>query len=175
MRTTIDAAAGGALMAKGEDQAWDLIEEMANNNSLWPTERSMIQWITGIYEVGANSAVSTQLDQIYKFMETLGMQSNIGTTNSPYVEAPEQNQLEETVNYVNNFNRQENNPYSNTYNPGWRNHPNFSWSNNSGQKNYPPPGFQQQNKSQEFEKDPEMKDWIAEMFKKQQAAYDAMF
>ena len=105
MRTTIDAAAGGALMAKGEDQAWDLIEEMANNNSLWPTERSMIQRIAGIYEVGANSAVSTKLDQICKFMETLGMQSNIGTPNSPYGEAPEQNQLEEMVNYVNNFNR----------------------------------------------------------------------
>src|SRR5262249_48233221 len=29
-----------------------------------------------------------------------------------------------------------NNPYSNTYNPGWRNHPNFSWSN---QANYQPP------------------------------------
>ncbi|KAL0319584.1 UNVERIFIED_CONTAM: hypothetical protein Sradi_5219900 [Sesamum radiatum] len=25
------------------------------------------------------------------------------------------------------------NPYSNTYNPGWRSHPNFSWSNNQQQ------------------------------------------
>ncbi|CAA0836839.1 Unknown protein, partial [Striga hermonthica] len=28
-------------------------------------------------------------------------------------------------------NRPVNDPYSNTYNPGWRNHPNFSWSNNN--------------------------------------------
>ncbi|CAL9024861.1 unnamed protein product [Prunus brigantina] len=37
-----------------------------------------------------------------------------------------------------------NNPYSNTYNPGWRNHPNFKWSNNSNvqQSQGPPPGFQ---------------------------------
>ena len=102
-------------------------------------------------------------------METL----TTGSTNSLYGGASEPNQLEETVNYVNNF-RQGNNPYSNTYNPGWRNHPNFSWSNNSGQKNYPPPGFQQQNKGHEFEKEPDMKEWIAEMFKKQQAAYDAI-
>ncbi|EOY26166.1 Uncharacterized protein TCM_027580 [Theobroma cacao] len=27
---------------------------------------------------------------------------------------------------------QQNNPYSNTYNPGWRNHPNSSWNNNQG-------------------------------------------
>ena len=35
-----------------------------------------------------------------------------------------------SVNYVGNFNRQnQNNPYSNTYNLGWRQNPNFSWSN----------------------------------------------
>ncbi|KAG9446985.1 hypothetical protein H6P81_013113 [Aristolochia fimbriata] len=28
-----------------------------------------------------------------------------------------------------------NDPYRNTYNPGWRNHPNFSWSNNNQQPN----------------------------------------
>ncbi|KAL5564153.1 hypothetical protein UlMin_027317 [Ulmus minor] len=53
-----------------------------------------------------------------------------------------------------NYNRG-NNPYSNTYNPGWRQHPNFSWSNQTWQSsnnpNKPinpnasaPPGFQQQ-------------------------------
>ncbi|KAH7668837.1 S-adenosyl-L-methionine-dependent methyltransferase protein [Dioscorea alata] len=38
------------------------------------------------------------------------------------------------------------NPYSGTYNPGWKNHPNFSWSNQgqSQQKNNAPPGFQGQ-------------------------------
>jgi len=31
------------------------------------------------------------------------------------------------VNYVQNFNpRPTNDPYSNTYNPGWKNHPNLS-------------------------------------------------
>lgn len=29
---------------------------------------------------------------------------------------------------VSNFQR--NNPYSNTYNPGWKDHPNFRWVNN---------------------------------------------
>jgi hypothetical protein len=35
-----------------------------------------------------------------------------------------------------------NNPYSNTYNPGWRNHPNFSWSSNQNVQN---PQGQQRN------------------------------
>ena len=49
------------------------------------------------------------------------------------------------VDYVGSSSRPQNNPYSNTYNPGWRNHPNFSWSNNNnvqkGNPN-PPPGLQ---------------------------------
>ena len=40
------------------------------------------------------------------------------------------------VNYVQNFNlRPTNDPYSNTYNPGWRNQPNFS--NKSNLPNMP--------------------------------------
>ncbi|KAL5562245.1 hypothetical protein UlMin_031992 [Ulmus minor] len=73
-----------------------------------------------------------------------------------------------SVNYVGNYNsgnynsgsyNRGNNPYSNTYNLGWRQHPNFSWSNQTGQSsnnpNRPinpnasaPPGFQQQQREQ---------------------------
>ena len=59
-----------------------------------------------------------------------------------------------SVNYVGNYNaggyNRGNNPYSNTYNPEWRQHPNFSWSNQvAGSSNNPnrpinPPGFPQQ-------------------------------
>lgn len=35
-------------------------------------------------------------------------------------------QLVEKVNYMQNLYRQQNNPYSNSYNPDWKNHPNFS-------------------------------------------------
>ena len=61
------------------------------------------------------------------------------------------------VNYVGNFNRQnKNNPYSNTYNPGWRQHPKVSQSNQnqnaaaSNGQNEPaqPPGFPWKNQGQ---------------------------
>ena len=57
--------------------------------------------------------------------------------------------IADQANYVNNYTRQ-NNPYSNTYNQGWRNHPNFSW-NQGNQMKQPPPGFQSQQKSLNFE------------------------
>ena len=55
----------------------------------------------------------------------------------------------EHLNAFNNFQRNQGNLYSNTYNPGWRNHPNFLWSNQGGVQNnnlgfkQTPYGFQQ--------------------------------
>ncbi|KAL5564470.1 hypothetical protein UlMin_027634 [Ulmus minor] len=55
----------------------------------------------------------------------------------------------EQVNYVANNQRQFN-PNSNYYNQGWRNHPNFSWSNNQNVQK-PPSGFQAQEKKPTME------------------------
>jgi len=55
-----------------------------------------------------------------------------------------------------NFSRQQRSPYSNTYNPGWAEHPNFSyWINNvlqPPQKNCPSPqGTQHQQPRENLE------------------------
>ncbi|CAL9020139.1 unnamed protein product [Prunus brigantina] len=40
---------------------------------------------------------------------------------------------------MNSYNRRpRNDPFSNTYNPGWRDHPNFSWKNNNQFQNFQP-------------------------------------
>jgi hypothetical protein len=41
---------------------------------------------------------------------------------------------------LNSFQMPNNNPYLQTYNPSWRNHPNFSWKNknNNAQTSQPP-------------------------------------
>jgi hypothetical protein len=50
---------------------------------------------------------------------------------------------QEQANYMDQNNYPpKNNPYSNTYNAGWRNHPNFSWSNTQNVQN---PQGQQRN------------------------------
>ena len=59
-----------------------------------------------------------------------------------------------SINSEGNFNRQpQSNPYSNTYNLGWKQHPNISWSNQNQNApalsrhniNTQPPGFHEQN------------------------------
>ena len=54
-----------------------------------------------------------------------------------------ENMKEEQANVLNQYRRSENDPYSNTYNPGWRNHPNFNWkernlTNANGSSSYSP-------------------------------------
>ncbi|KAK8649409.1 hypothetical protein V6N13_130138 [Hibiscus sabdariffa] len=59
-------------------------------------------------------------------------------------DASEYGQNIETSCYVGNYNK---NTMSNTYNPAWRNHPNFSWKNQNNTLNPQPPnqsGFQNQ-------------------------------
>ena len=46
--------------------------------------------------------------------------------------------LHEQVNVVDNFKRPNSNQYSQTYNLGWRNHPNFSWTNDNHAQPFQP-------------------------------------
>ncbi|KAL6288360.1 hypothetical protein ACE6H2_005870 [Prunus campanulata] len=64
-KTTIDAAAGGALMGKTETEAYNLLEEMASNNYQWPSERSTPKK-AGIHEIDAISALTAQISTLSK-------------------------------------------------------------------------------------------------------------
>jgi hypothetical protein len=48
------------------------------------------------------------------------------------------------------FSRSGNDPYSNTYNPGWRNHPNFSWKSQNAENLAPGPHNQAQSNRQPY-------------------------
>ncbi|KAG9458523.1 hypothetical protein H6P81_003031 [Aristolochia fimbriata] len=64
---------------------------------------------------------------------------------------------------------QSNDPYSNTYNPGWRNHPNFSWSNNNNQQSSTQQPMAQTRSPPRFQRpaqEPEQKPSLEDMFLK---------
>ncbi|GKU89688.1 hypothetical protein SLEP1_g3794 [Rubroshorea leprosula] len=156
-RTMLDAAAGGSLMSKHADEGYNLIEEMASNSYQWGSEkwgleRSHIKKNAGIYGVDAFTALTAQIEALNQKLTRMNV-STIQATNincdlcggaHPSSECLEGNSFissSEHANFV-GFNKQQNNSYSNTYNPGWKNHPNFSWSNNQNIVKQPP-GFQQ--------------------------------
>jgi hypothetical protein len=50
--------------------------------------------------------------------------------------------LDEQAHALNSFQRPNHNPYSQTYNSGWRNHPNFSWKSGNNNAQTSQPSFQ---------------------------------
>ena len=62
LRSTIDAVAAGTLMNKTEDEAYNLIEEMALNNFQWSTERDQPKRVGDKLEVNALTFLSAKVD-----------------------------------------------------------------------------------------------------------------
>ena len=156
-RDMLDAASGGCFMDKTPDEAKELIANRASNAQQYAGLR------TSTKSVNEVSSVSKLEDQISKLTAVIsqvmvpnptalaqvcGICSVGGhtTENCPqHVECP----VWESANAVGyqGQNQQGGNPFSNTYNPGWKNHPNFRWGNNNFHNNAAasgsnaPPGF----------------------------------
>jgi len=134
---------------------------MTLNNYQWSNSGSQHQSARGKLELYAISMLSTKLDAISKRLERLNV--NFISSSTPFpscaicgsidhlivncqVGRPFARDVSEPVNDVNNFNlKLTNDPFSDIYNHGWKNHPNFSYASNvpsMSQMNFRPPlGF----------------------------------
>ncbi|XP_062089707.1 uncharacterized protein LOC133796249 [Humulus lupulus] len=130
-RMVVDASANGALLAKSYNE--------------WPTSRlSTDRKVAGIHDVDALTSLAAQVSSISNMLKTINMRMNqsvgqpMGTQfgqmeNISCVYCGEGHTFDNcpsnpaAVCYMGNQNR--NSPYSNSYNPSWRQHPNLSWSN----------------------------------------------
>ncbi|XP_052177527.1 uncharacterized protein LOC127791584 [Diospyros lotus] len=155
VRITIDAVARGALMGKSTEDACELLEEMASNNYQWSTERGMPRKASGMYEVDGINMLNAKVDNLVKMFGKLGnvnaVYSNFNSASNCYwyenSHLDSDSMQVEQAQYILNYNmqNQQNNPYSNNYNVGWRNHTIFSWRDQGGSSNSRPsnpPGFQ---------------------------------
>ncbi|KAL0341410.1 UNVERIFIED_CONTAM: hypothetical protein Sradi_4657800 [Sesamum radiatum] len=143
-RATIDAAAGGTIMKKLPSEAFNIIDEIATNLYSYGQER-VERRTAGIHSIDAISALSAQITALTHRMDNLGAAILNGAPVGPCgacgqighssqdCQVGNPSIVHEDANFVSNGGRSNFNPYSNTYNPGWRSHPNFSWSNNQQQ------------------------------------------
>ena len=147
VQTMVDVASGGALQNKTPEEAYELLEVLASNNYQRPNERATPRKSSGLHEVDAFTAISAQLTVLQKQLGTMHVNSiqapqltcefcagnhvssecQVGNTFASSSSSTEQ------VKYLAGNQRQPNNPYSNTYNPRWRNHPNLAWGNQNQQ------------------------------------------
>ncbi|KAH9770018.1 hypothetical protein KPL71_012225 [Citrus sinensis] len=137
-RLMVDASANGALLSKSYIEAYEILEGIANNNYQWPLARQpAARGSTGVHNIDAITALSAQVTSLTNMVKAMtaapATVKQVAELSCVY--CGEDNDFDNcpgnpaSVNYVDNFNRQpQNNPYSNTYNPGWKQHPNFAWS-----------------------------------------------
>ncbi|KAL5549438.1 hypothetical protein UlMin_004669 [Ulmus minor] len=145
-RAMIDAAAGGCLMGKTPEEAHELLEVMAENNNQWHSERVIVKRPAAVNEIDSMDSLSSKFES--KPTAECDLCGGNHASFECQVGNPFASPNSEQANYVSNFQRPQHNPYSNTYNPGWRNHPNLSWGNNQGGFKPSSSSYQPQEKKQ---------------------------
>ncbi|KAK8985786.1 hypothetical protein V6N11_021639 [Hibiscus sabdariffa] len=136
----LDASANGTLLEKSPKEAFEILDKIANNDYQFPTSRlGSGRRTPGRLDLDNNDSVLAQLSAIKNFLKNLQKPSDVCETKALSCVHCEGNHhandcpiMHEQASYMGNFNRNSNNPYSNTYNQGWRQHPNFSWNNKGG-------------------------------------------
>ncbi|XP_062086166.1 uncharacterized protein LOC133792274 [Humulus lupulus] len=134
------------LLRKCPHHAFEILERIASNNYQWsntraPTSRKVVR----VLEVDALTALTAQMASMTNILKHMSLGGNIQpaaaiqSAEVSCVYCGDGHTFENcpsnpaSVCYVGNqnFNRN-NNPYSNTYNPAWKNHPNLSWGGGGG-------------------------------------------
>ena len=153
LKCVLDASANGSILDYPVDYVLPLIDKIARNHHDWGNDRQQQpQRSAGVLQLDEITMLTAKVDALNRKIETLtsppqGTQNAFVATGSDtstrdYVQDsstyyPYPLEVEE-VQYVNRqYQGGNSNAYSATYNPGWRNHPNFGWRNQPQQTNTP--------------------------------------
>ncbi|KAE8661092.1 DNA-directed RNA polymerase V subunit 5C-like [Hibiscus syriacus] len=160
-RMLLDASANGTLLDKSPTEAFAILDRIANNDYQFPSSRlGSGRRAPGAFELEAKDSVSAQLSVITNMLKNLQCSTDVKEVKTTSLacllcqgnhhesECPTNH---ESINFVGNYNRGSNNPYSNTYNAGWRQHPNFSWENQGAHNANQPTRQQNHNEPQGYQ------------------------
>ncbi|XP_042460351.1 uncharacterized protein LOC122043846 [Zingiber officinale] len=172
-RSMIDVAAGGALVNKTPEQARELISNMAENSQQFGS-RALTTRGVGEVQMFSNEQkeIRNSLLELTSLVEQLALNNVNLTSTLPSTQfsyqsrgvcgicssqdhdselCPNLHQDESLAAFSRAQFSQKYDPYSSTYNPGWRDHPNLRYSNSFHQQpplnqsfQQPQQGFQQQ-------------------------------
>ncbi|KAH9723597.1 hypothetical protein KPL70_007175 [Citrus sinensis] len=165
-RHMVESMNGGRFLNLHEGAAWDFFNSLSENSQQWDfsNQREKLSQVSrkGLYEVKDDFDVKATLATLSRKVDALALNqsmnhhpsvdnevcaicSNLSHTAQNCPSLPVyQEAYSEQVHALQSYEKTPNNPYSPTYNPNWRNHPNFSWKQNQPLSNQ---GGQQLNMS----------------------------
>uniref|UniRef100_A0A2N9HMW5 RNA-directed DNA polymerase n=1 Tax=Fagus sylvatica TaxID=28930 RepID=A0A2N9HMW5_FAGSY len=159
-RQFVQLSCGGGFLQKEPEDAIDYLDEIAENPNTWigpsateSIDRSRTTSTTagrGIYQLKEEDTMKAKLESLTKEIEALKLKGTVGAKQGyqaeihevctvchnehPIKDCPLLPNLvgiyEEQCGAIGNF-KKPYSPYSETYNPGWKNHPNFGWKNDT--------------------------------------------
>ncbi|CAL8167574.1 unnamed protein product [Prunus armeniaca] len=164
-KTLVNASCGGSYKDKNAQEACLLFEKMAADTQQWAVEQPQSR---SVFEISNGSPyMSAQIEKMEKKLKRFDAKFDMllqripgsqvavqqplpaacsicNVTTHDFLSCPHKDAYPEfaaeQVNAFNNFQRPRYDPYSNVYNPGWRDHPNFKWDRDQPAR----PQFQQQ-------------------------------
>ncbi|KAL4295259.1 hypothetical protein GQ457_12G016170 [Hibiscus cannabinus] len=151
-RMMLDASANGTLLDKPPRESLEILDKLAQNDYQHPTSRRG-NTRRGHVQLDSSDTILAQIARLTNMVKNMQKQPHIQEVKALDAfcdqcgsnhDASKCGQQVESSCYVENYNR---NTMSNTYNPTWRNHPNFSWKNQNNNLNPQQPtqtGFQNQ-------------------------------
>ncbi|KAL2526927.1 Uncharacterized protein Adt_11981 [Abeliophyllum distichum] len=117
------ATSGKELMSKNATEIWSFFQKQANNSQQRSRSSRTEPKKRGIYEIRSNET-SSNVKEVKCMIKDISRKLTSLTANNSI----EPNACTDQANALNIMRKTLYNPYSNTYNPGWRDHPNFYWS-----------------------------------------------
>ncbi|KAL4353546.1 hypothetical protein GQ457_06G012560 [Hibiscus cannabinus] len=151
-RMMLDASANGTLLDKPPRESLEILDKLAQNDYQHPTSRRG-NTRRGPAQLDSSDTILAQIASLTNMVKNMQKQPHIQEVKALDAfcdqcgsnhDASECGQQVESNCYVGNYNR---NTMSNTYNPAWRNHPNFLSKNQNNTLNPQQPtqtGFQNQ-------------------------------
>ena len=151
MRTLIDALAGGALMGKNEVEASQMLKNITLDNFQWPVESVVPKKQAGAYDLDLFTKLAAQVSTLSKQLQAVQQKGPQVSTHMveesplacdhchgayPTSQCSMMNSMGELTieqgRYLSKFPHNQNfNPYAQSYNPRWKNNPNFSRKNHN--------------------------------------------
>ncbi|PIN15036.1 DNA-directed DNA polymerase [Handroanthus impetiginosus] len=124
----------------------NVLNSLMANHYEKKSERATTSKAAGVIEVDQVTTLNAKIDFLMQFMKNFGV-NQVQHTPVTCEECGESHPSEqcphsvESIQFLSNARKPQNNPNFNTYNFGWRQHPNFSW--NTNQEQGSAPSFQQ--------------------------------
>ncbi|XP_026443715.1 uncharacterized protein LOC113343807 isoform X2 [Papaver somniferum] len=154
MRQFVEMMCNGQFLNKSPDDAWSYFDSLAENAQNWDTSgtadrnksKPLASSRPGMYVLSEEDDLNAKIASLHRKVDAIQKPNVVKVADSvehacgiceslehytkdcPTIPAF-QEVLHDQANAMNTYKRPFSSPYSETYNPNWRNHPNFSWRN----------------------------------------------